>query len=65
MKSHEQHSMDTKARIKRIAALLPVAIALLIYSIRTEGWAATLAPLKTFVVGGVFLIALFKLLGWM
>ena len=56
--------MET-TRIKRILFLLPVATLLVVHNIRADGWAATLQPLKLFFFGGIGLIILFKLLGWM
>ena len=57
--------MNHRTRIKRIAFLALIALPLLIYSIHTDGWAASLAPLRFFLVGGVSLVTLFKYLGWM
>ena len=57
--------MDTKTRLKRIALYTPAAIALVIYSISTDGWEATLAPIRIFLVGGIALVTLFKFLGLM
>jgi hypothetical protein len=55
--------MDFKTRMRRIAILIPVAIALFIYNVRTDGWASTKIPLTIFVVGVLILVPLFKLLG--
>ena len=57
--------MNHKTRIKRIAFFALIAFPLLVYSIHTDGWAVTQAPLRFFIIGGVSLVTLFKYLGWM
>ncbi len=53
-----------KGRLYRLVISVPLAIAAVIYSIRTEGWTATWAPLKFFIIGVLILVPLFKLLGF-
>lgn len=57
--------MNHKTRIKRIAFFALIALPLLIYSIHTDGWAVSLAPLRIFIAGGVGLVTLFKYTGWL
>lgn len=57
--------MELGKRLKRIAVISPIAIILLIHTVRADGWAATLPALAILIGGGTGLVILFKLLGWM
>lgn len=57
--------MDTRSKLIRILALVPIATALVLHNIKVEGWEQTAAPIRQFFVGALILITLFKFLGLM